>query len=143
VWHDLKKQTSAKVSTYPTMILQHVLKWDQAETKSNADPALRRTKCVIQSHNTWIPTLRQKGGLSESTMKMGPQKCSLEPTKIHDVIILMTLILVLSAVTTFQIKCLLYFTMQRSGLGQGTCSTRVGAIQKQIWVSYACADFKW
>jgi len=75
-------------------------------------------------------------------MKIVPPKCSLEPTNIHDVKFLKTLILVLSAVTTSQIKCLLYFTVQRFGLAQGTCNTRAGAIQKQIWVPYACADFK-
>ena len=75
-------------------------------------------------------------------MKMVPPKCSLEPTNIHDVVILKTLISVLSAVTTAQIKCLLYFTVQRSGLAQGTCHTRTGSTQKQIWAPYASADLK-
>ena len=80
--------------------------------------------------------------ISCSAMKTVPPKCSLEPTNIHDVILLKTLILVLSAVTTSQIKCLLYCTVQRSGLAQGTCYTRTGATQKQIWIPYASADFK-
>lgn len=75
-------------------------------------------------------------------MKMVPLKCSLEPTNIHDVILLKTLILILSVVTTSQIKGLFYFTVQRSGLAQGTCYTRTGSTQKQIWVPYASADFK-
>jgi len=92
--------------------------------------------------NTNITAKRRVILISRSVMKTVPPKCSLEPTNIHDVIFLKTLILVLSAVTTSQIKCLLYCTVQRSGLAQDTCYTRMGATQKKIWVPYASAVFK-